>query len=329
MTSDDRWIEKDEAWLAQQASMPELAKATYRMPLGYGRAPGPRNVPMSKSAFGRRTSTTITRVIALTDAKELAKLLPPGLELDGEPELDARLMTVHNCYWLAGLPYNDLILRIPNVVSVRDGEPIRGVYGPAMWHNRPDNAISNREELGYAALWADFTAAIPRGPSAYEVQGSWNGFRFFDMRVDNLDEGRHLDLTDLAPEDERLADHLRATVFVYKYVPQGYSSPGADVSRLITNKMAEYWKVSSDYWKAEGDQSPESPVKPVTAPEHPVFVRRGTGSFRFNEARWEDMPTQYHVVNRLASLPLLEFRYATHMTGAGYATASRPAAGQS
>lgn len=320
----DPWIAKDQAWLADAPSMPGLEKATYRMPVGYGRAPGPRNTPQDKTEYGLQTTTTITRVIALTDADSLSKLLPPGLELDGDPEIDARLMTVHNCYWLAGLPYNDLILRIPNVVSVRDGEPVRGVYGPAMWHSRPDNAISNREELGYAALWADVGAAIPRGPRAFEVRLDWHGFRFFDLRVEDLDEGRQVDLMDLAPEDERMADHLRATVFVYKYVPQGYSEPGADVSRLITNRMTEYWKVSTDYWKDEDGKASAEPVARDGVPAHPVFVRSGTGSFQFHEARWEDMPTQYHVVNRLASLPLLEFRSATHMMGAGYSTVSRP-----
>jgi hypothetical protein len=50
----------------------------------------------------------------------------------------------------------------------------------------------------------------------------------------------------------------------------------------------------------------------ATAPSGPppTAERRltGKGRFQFHAARWEDMPTQYHIVSALASLPLREFR---------------------
>ena len=49
----------------------------------------------------------------------------------------------------------------------------------------------------------------------------------------------------------------------------------------------------------------------VTAPDGPTPQLRsasvGVGRFSFHRARWEDMPTQYPIVNALADLPLEEF----------------------
>jgi hypothetical protein len=36
--------------------------------------------------------------------------------------------------------------------------------------------------------------------------------------------------------------------------------------------------------------------------------QRGAGSVEFLPTRWEDMPTQHHVINAFADLPLLELR---------------------
>ena len=38
---------------------------------------------------------------------------------------------------------------------------------------------------------------------------------------------------------------------------------------------------------------------------------RGEGTVRFNQARWEDMPTQFMIVNTLHALEIKEYRGAT------------------
>ena len=47
---------------------------------------------------------------------------------------------------------------------------------------------------------------------------------------------------------------------------------------------------------ARGDPS----APPTTLHRYAV----GEGSFSFRPSRWEDMPTQYHIVNALAEMPL-------------------------
>ena len=45
--------------------------------------------------------------------------------------------------------------------------------------------------------------------------------------------------------------------------------------------------------------------------------RVGSGRFSFASARWEDMPTQYPIVNALAALPLHDFGPAVRLETSG------------
>jgi hypothetical protein len=38
----------------------------------------------------------------------------------------------------------------------------------------------------------------------------------------------------------------------------------------------------------------------------------GIGKVEFEVTRWEDMPTQFHIVERLRSLPIVTFQSATY-----------------
>jgi hypothetical protein len=39
--------------------------------------------------------------------------------------------------------------------------------------------------------------------------------------------------------------------------------------------------------------------------------RRGEGTVQWHRARWEDLPTQYHIINAFHDLEILEYRGAT------------------
>ena len=68
-------------------------------------------------------------------------------------------------------------------------------------------------------------------------------------------------------------------------------------------------------------------LAPVTATLSPpakhgrVIQRlRGAGSVQFCDATWQDMPTQHHVINALASLPIHAIRAASLMDSEGGAS---------
>ncbi len=121
--------------------------------------------------------------------------------------------------------------------------------------------------------WPKLPAEIPDATfehGSWRAGASWQGFRFLDIEATAFVEA-------VAPE-------ASAPMFVHKYIPRCGQGEHADASYIA-----------------------------VSGAERPASVRefkRGTGRFAFHTAQWEDMPTQYPIVNRLAALPL-EFACAT------------------
>jgi len=46
-------------------------------------------------------------------------------------------------------------------------------------------------------------------------------------------------------------------------------------------------------------------------PLPPPETWTGAGSISFSQPSWQEMPTQYHIINALAALPVLEYKGAT------------------
>jgi hypothetical protein len=103
-----------------------------------------------------------------------------------------------------------------------------------------------------------------------------------------------MEISDLGePYPKPRDDDASSVQVTYKYIPYGYG-PGAETSRLIVNDLSTYWKESASVEKAPMDRTAT-----------PVNTREGTGHFEFHRARWEDMPSQFHIVNVLADLPIV------------------------
>jgi hypothetical protein len=58
-------------------------------------------------------------------------------------------------------------------------------------------------------------------------------------------------------------------------------------------------------------------VEPGTPAPQVRSCHVGSGRFSFASARWEDMPTQYPIVNALAALPLAAFGPAVRLETSG------------
>jgi Acetoacetate decarboxylase (ADC) len=290
------WAELDQEWLAGGPTN-DLERPWYRMPVGFGRAPGPRNIPVSKrGGYVANSRSTWASVTALTERAPLEVLLPPGIELRGDPAISVGFHLNQNAFLNAGLTYTACGVST-QVTSYREGEPVDGNYTLVEWHSRPDNMMTAREEIAYASLWAEIDL-IPRGARTYTGQAVWNGFRFLEFRLD--------DLEDAVAEESR----QHTVSILYKYIPKGYGE-GADVARVVHNDMTKYY--------APGGTADAAVQEEVTT--EPPKNRVGRGMFRFNAAEWEDMPTQFHVVNTLSALPLLDFTAARLSSLPGIRTA--------
>ena len=251
----------------------------YRMPTHFGPRTGPRQGPDGRK-FDNIDSPRTTRISIsfLSDAARLQALLPPGLVLDGEPVVTISASYMTEIEWLAGRGYNTLGLTFP---ARFDGEQdrVRGHFLAVLWENLADPIITGREELGYAKIYCELPEpTVLRGK--HRLTASWLGFQFLEMSIGDLRR----------QSDEEIAAFMKQQTsdgaLHYKYMP----------------RTGEWGTADSAYVT----------FTPAAAPNQKILERwQGAGSLQWRPARWEDMPTQYSIVNRLAELEIREMRGAS------------------
>ncbi len=255
--------------------MSDALAPMFRMPVSFGPAPGPRNVPPAhRDRRYDKNSLTMT-LSAVTDADTLGRLLPAGFELEMPARLEVCLLLLSDIGWLAGRGYNIVMVRIPARWQGR--ETVSGHFVPVVWESMAEPILTGRDELGWPKIYAEIPAPVQE-ESFWRAHAAWDGFRFLEMSASGM-----------VPANERPA---ALPMMFHKYVPRTGAWGEAEV---------EYFTVTSS----------DGPAPEVRA------VRRGAGRFCFNRASWEDMPTQYLIVNALAALPLEEFGPATLVESSG------------
>lgn len=252
-----------------------MAHLIHRMPYGFGPSPGPRQGPDGTAHDWRdRPLRRVVSVDYLTAPEPLEALLPPGFTLAGEPVVSVEVQYLSELSWLGGRGYNTLGVRFPARFHGRRDD-VTGLFLAVLWENLADPILTGRDELGFAKLWAEIPP--PRVHADREVHGAaWLGHRFVDVT-----------LTDIAPAKAPPAVTGPATggLLHYKYVPATGRPGEADIAHACHT--------------------------PPGAATRLLSAATARGEVRFHATRWEDMPTQFHIVQRLAALPVLEARGAT------------------
>lgn len=257
----------------------------YRMPYGFGPTAGPRQGP-----DGERFDWTMSprrQAVAVsfpTEAAALDALLPPGFVLAGEPVVTVEIQRFTELEWLAGRGYNTLGVRFP---ATFEGTQDRatGPFLSVLWENLPDPILSGRDELGFAKLYAEIPEPrIFKGCEYYEA--GWLGHRFLELEARDLVDGAAV-----AQPVAGLAGPSDGTLH-YKYVPR-----------------------TGDWGQAEVAQACLTPAAGSAA--RIERVRHGRGRVTFLPTSWEQMPTQFHIVNALAALPQLSEPQAMLMDSRG------------
>ncbi len=176
--------------------------------------------------------------------------------------------------WLAGRGYATFGIRFPATYE-GSRDKVNGMFLSVLWENLADPIISGREELGFSKVYCDI--ADPRRSGAkLSIDCAWQGFRFFNMELEELQDAPPL----LA------ADPENAGLLHWKYIPRTASPGQADVTYATLTPSAN----------------------PLVTVEQRQTAK---GRFEFRKTRWDDMPTQFQIVNALCDLELLEFRGAS------------------
>lgn len=250
----------------------------YRMPTHFGPRTGPRRGPDGRGFDCVDSPKSISHSVSyLTSAAALEKLLPPGFALDGESVVTVSATYMKEIDWLAGRGYNTLGASIP-VIYEGEVDHVKGSLLLVLWENLTDPILTGREELGFSKIYCE----LPE-PTVYDgvthCVGSWLGFRFLDLKLCEMEE--------LTPDEisSQAANATSQGTLHYKYMP----------------RTGEWGTADSQY----------AALTPARTPNRRTLgMWSGQGTVQWHRARWEDMPTQYNIVNGLLDLDILAYRGA-------------------
>ncbi len=255
-----------------------LPNRMYRMPTHFGPRTGPRQGPDGEKFKCKDTpKTTSIAVNFLTNPEQLEALLPGRFALAGEPVVTVAASYMTEIEWLAGRGYNVLGVSFPATFK-GERDHVTGNFLTVLWENLTDPIITGREELGFSKISCELPEpTVLRG--VRHVIASWLGFEFLDMKVNNLRQQSAEEIASLA-ETETSDGMLH-----YKYIPKTGEWGTAEVAYACLTPAATPNTVVKERWVGEG-------------------------TVQFHQARWEDMPTQYNIVNTFHDLEIREYRGA-------------------
>ncbi len=229
-----------------------------------------------KSSYHYRDVTTFS-VSYRTDPDKLIRYLPEPFEVR-QPILTVFYQMCRQVDWMAGANYN--LLGVNAAVRFNGkNDQIDGQFCLVLWENDTDPILRGRELQGIPKIFADI-----EDPAI--IDGTWNtnaslrGHKIVDVELSDLSDAPDATL-------ESMRESMKDSNWMgWKYVPKTGAN-GADVS------YATLYPTSS-------------------APER---VRFGKGSVQWHELTWEQNPTQAHIANALAGLPILEYGPAVVIEG--------------
>jgi len=227
---------------------------------------------------GQYHDTTTMSITYLTDRDQLARYLPPPFEVGHEAIVSVSYTMNKEVDWLAGHGYN-LIGVNASVVFNGEEDQFTGSYPLVLWENLTDPILTGREIEGIPKIFADIEDhSIIAGE--WRTSASHFGHKIVDLKIDNL----------VPLNDEQLGQLKKAAEGKYwmgwKYIPKT-GEPGADVSHAT--------------------------MFPTSGNTRQAWA--GHGEVIWHHLTWEQNPTQFHIVNALADLPILEYRIALVLKG--------------
>ena len=254
----------------------------YRMPTHFGPSLGPRQGNDGQRFSCKDTpKTTALSVSFLTNREQLEELLPEGFTLGGEPIVTVAASYMTEIEWLAGRGYNILGVSFPAIFDGKEDYAVGNLL-TVLWENLADPIITGREELGYSKIYCELPEPTVYGGETHCI-ASWLGFKFLDLKLRNMTQ---VDPEELPSPASGQTDGKLTGTLHYKYIPRTEDWGDADAAYAVLTPAETPNRVVKEMW-------------------------RGEGTVEFHKARWEDMPTQYTIVNAFAELEIKEYRGAS------------------
>jgi len=214
----------------------------------------------------------------------LEGFLPPLFSLAGEPVVTVQAIYSKEIEWLAGRGYNMLGVSFP-ATYMGERDQATGSFLTVLWENLADPIITGREELGFSKIYCELPEpTVFQGE--WQIKASWLGFNFLDIKVGNLNRKSNQEISASSKPSQNDG------ILHYKYMPRTGEWGKADVMYATLTPYGNSNQKVTEHWI-------------------------GNGTVDFHHARWEDMPTQYNIVNAFHDLEILEYRGASVVKAIG------------
>jgi len=256
----------------------------YMMPTHFGPGLGPRQGPGGRKFECVDTPKITSRSVSfLSNREQLDALIPDGmgLEVGEEPIVTVYASYMTEIEWLAGRGYNVLGVNFPVVFKGKQNRAV-GNFLTVLWENLTDPILTGREQLGFSKIYCELPEPSILGGETH-CTASWLGFKFLDIHLQNM---KPVDLNKPTEDSAEQDDDVLTGILHYKYMPRTGEWGVADTSYIVLTPEATPNAKVQETWEGEG-------------------------TVQFHKARWEDLPTQYSIVNTFHELEIKEYRGAT------------------
>ena len=236
-------------------------------------------MPRGEKSSGWYHDVTMMVVPYLTDRDKLAAHLPAPFTVGEQAVVTVVYCCSKDVDWLAGRGYN-LVAVTASAVFEGENERLEGQYSLVWWENLADAILSGRELTGIPKIFGDIPDHTIAGDQ-WHTSVSHFGSKILDMSVKNL-RVPTLEETEAAEQATQGKDHPMA----WRYLPN-VGSFGPALS------------------------------EPTTFPSDSLYTGAwiGEGDIDWKHLTWEQNPTQCHIANALADLPILGYLPAMVTTG--------------
>ncbi len=252
------------------------------MPVHFGPMSGPRHGKDGERYENKDTPKSMSYSISfLTNREQLCALVPECYEVVGEPVVTVSTTQMKEIEWLAGRGYNVLGVTF-KVAFNGNKDKAEGPFLTVLWENLTDPILTGREQIGFSKIYCELPDPVVCHGETH-LTASWLGFRFLELKFTNMKE---IDSMDFPRRAKPRADGVTEGTLHYKYIPRTGVWGEADIIEPIISPAGGGNSVTKAMWK-------------------------GDGTVEFHKARWEDMPTQFRIVNTLKELEVKEYRGAT------------------
>jgi acetoacetate decarboxylase len=222
---------------------------------------------------GGYRDVTSLKVSYLTDKKQLQQYLPDCFKIVKEPIVQVHYSRNLDIEWLAGGEYNILGVDVPCLYKGNE-EQMEGKYSLVLWENLTDPILTGRELQGIPKIYAEIENHV-KTEGVWRTCAHYRGHKIVDITIKETRPMTH-------EEIEKRRALPGKDWFGWKYLPKT-GEPGFEVS------YPTLYPLGDATWEATW----------------------GEGKVEWNHLTWEQNPTQFHIVNALADLPILEYREAT------------------